>query len=290
MVAPVVFFTVVTGIAKVGDLRRLGRVGLKSIVYFELVTTLALVIGMVSAGLMQPGRGINANLATLDTKALTQYTTGAVHVSTTDFVLNIIPDSFLGAFTRGEMLQVLLLAVLSGIALAMLRSEEENWVTWLIRSHSSFSRWSRSSWRPHRLVRSARWPLQSAATGLNSLAIPCKSLRCGYATSIAFIVIVLGGIAGRNGINLWRFLVYIREELLIVLGTSSSEPALPRLMLKMENLAARRQSLDSSSRRAIRSTWTELPSISRSPCSLWHRLRTRICPYDKRYLYSSSLC
>jgi len=235
MVAPVVFFTVVTGIAKVGDLRRLGRVGLKSIVYFELVTTLALVIGMVSAGLMQPGRGINANLATLDTKALTQYTTGAVHASTTDFVLNIIPDSFLGAFTRGEMLQVLLLAVLSGIALAMLRSEER--LVILANSLSQFF------FKMVAIVMEAA-PIGAFGAmaftigryGLNSLLSLGKLLLCGYATSIAFIMIVLGGICWANGINLWRFLVYIREELLIVLGTSSSEPALPRLMLKMENL------------------------------------------------------
>jgi aerobic C4-dicarboxylate transport protein len=235
LVAPVVFFTVVTGIAKVGSLRRLGRVGLKSLLYFESVTTLALVIGMVAATLMQPGRGINANPATLDTKSIAQYTTGAVHTGTTDFLLNIIPDSFVGAFTRGEMLQVLLLAIISGIALAMLRGEEK-----LVALSDSLSQFF---FKMVAIVMEAA-PLGAFGAmaftigryGVSTLLSLGKLLLCGYITSIAFIAIVLGIICWVNGVNLWRFLVYIREELLIVLGTSSSEPALPRLMLKMENL------------------------------------------------------
>lgn len=235
LVAPVIFFTVVTGIAKVGDLRRLGRVGLKSLVYFEVVTTFALLLGMAAAGVMQPGRGINANPATLDTRSLAQYTTGAVHTGTTDFLLNIIPDSFVGAFTRGEMLQVLLLAVISGIALAMLRGEER-----LISLADSLSRFF---FKLVAIVMEAA-PLGAFGAmaftigryGVDTLLSLGKLLLCGYLTSIGFIIVVLGGICWASGISLWRFLVYIREELLIVLGTSSSEPALPRLMLKMENL------------------------------------------------------
>lgn len=235
LVAPVIFFTVVTGIAKVGDLRRLGRVGLKSIVYFEVVTTFALLLGMAAAGIMQPGRGINANPATLDTRSLAQYTTGAVHTGTTDFLLNIIPDSFVGAFTRGEMLQVLLLAVISGIALAMLRGEER-----LVSLADSLSRFF---FKLVAIVMEAA-PLGAFGAmaftigryGVDTLLSLGKLLLCGYLTSIGFIIVVLGGICWASGISLWRFLVYIREELLIVLGTSSSEPALPRLMLKMENL------------------------------------------------------
>jgi aerobic C4-dicarboxylate transport protein len=235
LVAPVVFFTVVTGIAKFGDLRRLGRVGLKSLLYFESVTTFALVIGLVAATLMQPGRGINADQASLDTRSIAQYTTGAVHTGTTDFLLNIIPDSFLGAFTRGEMLQVLLLAVLSGIALATLRGEQK-----LVALADSLSQFF---FKMVALVMEAA-PLGAFGAmaftigryGVSSLVSLGKLLLCCYATSIAFIVIVLGTICWVNGVNLWRFVVYIREELLIVIGTSSSEPALPRLMLKMENL------------------------------------------------------
>ncbi len=235
LVAPIVFFTVVTGIAKVGDLRRLGRVGLKSLLYFETVTTFALALGMVAAKVIQPGRGINANPASLDTRALAQYTTGTVHMGTTDFLLNIIPESFLGAFARGEILQVLLLAILSGIALAMMRDEEK-----LIALSDSLS---------HFFFKLVSVVMEAAPIGVfGAMAFTIgrygmvtllslgKLMLCFYITSIGFIVIVLGGICWASGINLWRFVVYIREELLIVIGTSSSEPALPRLMLKLENL------------------------------------------------------
>lgn len=235
LVAPIVFFTVVTGIAKVGDLRRLGRVGLKSLAYFEVVTTFALVLGMFAAKVMQPGRGINANPASLDTQALAQYTTGAVHMGTTDFLLNIIPESFLGAFARGEILQVLLLAILSGIALAMMQVEER-----LIALSDSLS---------HFFFKMVAVVMEAAPVGVfGAMAFTVghygtatlislgKLMLCAYVTSIGFIVVVLGGICWASGISLWRFVVYIREELLIVIGTSSSEPALPRLMLKLENL------------------------------------------------------
>ena len=234
LVAPIVFFTVVTGIAKVGDLRRLGRVGLKSLLYFETVTTFALVLGMVVAKVIQPGRGINANPATLDTRALAQYTTGAVHMGTTDFLLNIIPESFIGAFARGEILQVLLLAVLSGIALAMMREER------LVALSDSLS---------HFFFKLVAVVMEAAPVGVfGAMAFTVgrygwvtllslgKLMLCFYITSVGFIAIVLGAICWASGISLWRFVVYIREELLIVIGTSSSEPALPRLMLKLEHL------------------------------------------------------
>jgi aerobic C4-dicarboxylate transport protein len=235
LVAPVVFFTVVSGIANVGDLRRLGRVGLKSIFYFEVVTTAALVIGMVATTLMQPGRGMNVNAGSLDTHALAQFTAASSQTGTGDFLLNIIPETYLGAFTRGEMLQVLLLAVLSGIALVMLQGEER--LTALSDSLSRFF------FKIVAIVMEAA-PIGAFGAmaftigryGVASLLSLGKLMLCAYVTSIGFVVVVLGGICWANGISLWRFLVYIREELLIVLGTSSSEPALPRLMLKMENL------------------------------------------------------
>jgi len=184
---------------------------------------------------MQPGRGINADPASLDTRSIAQYTTGAVHTGTTDFLLNIIPDSFLGAFTRGEMLQVLLLAILSGIALATLRGEQK--LVALADSLSQFFFKLVALVMEQRLSEPlALWPSPSAATASVRFSPSEKLLLCCYATSITFIVIVLGTICWANGVSLWRFVVYIREELLIVIGTSSSEPALPRLMLKLENL------------------------------------------------------
>jgi aerobic C4-dicarboxylate transport protein len=254
LVAPIVFFTVVVGIANVGDLRRLGRVGLKSLVYFEVVTTFALLLGLAAASILQPGRGLNASAATLDTKGLAQYTAPTAHLTTTDFLLNIIPDSFAGAFTRGEMLQVLLLAILSGIALALLRSSDNpvadhslEGVSGHASDQSRLTALSESL--SHFFFKIVAIVMEAAPIGafgamaftigrygLHSLLVLGKLLLCAYVTSIGFIAIVLGLIAWAAGINLWRFLVYIREELLIVLGTSSSEPALPRLMLKLEHL------------------------------------------------------
>ena len=236
LVAPVVFFTVVAGVANVGDLRRLGRVGLKALLYFEVVTTFALVIGMIAAAVFQPGRGMNVDLKTLDAHAVTQYSgNAAAHTTTADFFLNIIPDSFLGAFTRGEMLQVLFLAILSGIALTMMREEE--------RLRSLADSLSHFFFKIVAIVMEAA-PVGAFGAmaftigryGIASLISLGKLLLCAYATCIGFVAVVLGLICWMNGISLWRFLVYIREELLIVLGTSSSEVALPRLMLKLENL------------------------------------------------------
>ena len=124
LIAPIIFLSVVSGIAGVGDLRRLGRIGLKALVYFELVSTLALGIGLVVATVVGPGKGINATAATLDAKAVAQYTTESQHQGPVDFLLNIIPDSFVGAFSKGEILQVLLLAILTGVALATLKNND----------------------------------------------------------------------------------------------------------------------------------------------------------------------
>lgn len=234
LIAPIVFFTVVTGIAKVGDLRRIGRIGLKSILYFESVTTLALLLGMGAAALLQPGRGVNFAAAP-DAHAIAQYTTGVQHLSTTDFLLNIIPDTFLGAFSRGEMLQVLLLAVLSGIALAMMR--ETGGLLQLGETLTSFFfQLVAIVMETAPLGAFGAMAFTVGRYGTGSLLALSKLFFGCCATSLLFVLVVLGSICWRNGINLWRFLVYIREELLIVLGTSSSEPALPRLMLKLEAL------------------------------------------------------
>jgi aerobic C4-dicarboxylate transport protein len=235
LVAPIVFFTVVAGIAKVGDLRRLGRMGIKSLVYFEVVTTFALVLGLIVATVVKPGSGMNVNPATLDTKSIAQYTSGAQHLTATGFLLNIIPDTFLGAFASGEMLQVLLLAVLSGLALAMMNGEER-----LVELSDSLTKFF---FKIVAIVMEAA-PLGAFGAmaftigkyGVATLISLGKLLLCCYITSLSFIAIVLGIICWWCGISLWRLVVYLREELLIVIGTSSSETGLPRLMLKLENL------------------------------------------------------
>ena len=247
LIAPVIFFTIVLGIAGVGDLKRLGRVGLKAILYFELVSTLALAIGLFIANVFHPGRGLNIDPATLNTADIVQYTAPASHPTVTSFLLNILPDSFIGAFTQGEILQVLLLAILSGIALAMLplsgiegQAQHER-LTSLVHS---LNKWV---FKLVALVMEfaplGAFGAMAFTVGHSGVAVLLKLLNlllCVYATSFAFVFVVLGAICWRNGISLWRLLVYLRGELLIVLATSSSEAALPRLIEKMEALGCSR--------------------------------------------------
>ncbi len=239
MVAPIIFLTVVVGIASVGDLRKLGRLGIKALLYFEVVTTLALGIGMVIANVVQPGRGMNVNPATLDIKSVAQYTTQSQHLSTVDFLLNIIPDTFVGAFAKGEILQVLFLAILTGVALATLDQEQR-----LIDSARSLSS---VCYRIINIIMEAA-PLGAFGAmaftvgkyGVATLLTLGKLLLCVYITSLSFVAIVLGLICYLHGISLWKFLRYIREEIIIALGTSASEPVLPRMLIKMEQLGCSR--------------------------------------------------
>ena len=235
LVAPVIFLSVVVGIASVGDTRKLGRVGLKALFYFEAVTTLALLIGMGVAKLLQPGSGMNIDPATLDASAVAKYASQGSQLGAADFLLNVIPETFVGAFTNGEILQVLLLAILCGIALASLDKEKR-----LVDLAHSLS---------HVVFKIIAIVMEAAPVGafgamaftvgrygVVTLLSLAKLMLCVYITSICFVAIVLGLICYFNGINLWRFLIYIREELMIVLGTSSSETALPGIMVKLENL------------------------------------------------------
>jgi aerobic C4-dicarboxylate transport protein len=240
LVAPIVFFTVVTGISGAGDLRRLGRVGLKALGYFEIVSTFALLLGLLIAEVVHPGSGFNASAASLNAASVSQYTTGAAHVGAVDFLLNIIPESYLGAFTHGEILQVLLLAILTGIALMLLDGERRLAELTASMSHLFFKLVA--------IVMEAA-PLGAFGAmaftigryGLHSLLVLGRLLLCVYLTSIGFVAVVLGLVCWACGVSLWRLLVYLREELLIVLGTSSSEPVLPRLMLKLEALGCSKE-------------------------------------------------
>jgi aerobic C4-dicarboxylate transport protein len=243
LIAPIIFFTVVAGIAGVGDLRKLGRIGLKALVYFEVITTLALLIGLGVATIVQPGRGMNVDPHTLDTKSIAQYTTETVHSDASDFFLNIIPDSFVGAFSKGEILQVLLLAVLTGIAITLLGpfGPDAERLAGLLQSLSKlFFKLVAIVMEAAPIGAFGAMAFTIGKYGMATLLSLAKLLACVYLTSIAFVFVVLGVVCWANGVNIWRFLVYIREELLIGLGTSASEPVLPRLMIKMENLGCSR--------------------------------------------------
>ncbi|MDP9050654.1 MAG: dicarboxylate/amino acid:cation symporter [Acidobacteriota bacterium] len=235
MIAPIIFLTVVVGIANIGDSRKLGRVAFKSLFYFEVVTTLALAIGLIVATVFHPGRGMNIDPRTLDTKSISQYTGAGKELSGVDYVLNIIPDTFVNAFAKGEILQVLLLAILVGLALTSLDHDKA-----LTRLADSAS---------HVAFKVIAYIMELAPLGafgamaftigkygLVTLLSLGKLMLCVYLTSVLFVALVLGFITFYCGISLWKFLRYIREELLIVLGTSSSETVLPRMIVKMERL------------------------------------------------------
>ena len=235
MIAPVIFLTVVTGIARIGDMRKLGRVGLKALVYFEVVTTIALLVGFVVVKVFQPGAGINASAATLDAKAVQQYTASGKQMTAVDFLLHIIPDTLVGAFANGEILQVLLIAILFGVALAAYPLRRP-----IVEAADSLTH---LTFEVIALIMKAA-PIGAFGAmaftigkyGLKTLLPLGKLLLCVYLTSALFVFLVLGLIARLHGFSLWKFLKYIKEELLIVLGTSSSEAALPRIIVKLERL------------------------------------------------------
>ncbi|HMV51111.1 MAG TPA: dicarboxylate/amino acid:cation symporter [Blastocatellia bacterium] len=236
LIAPIIFLTVVVGIATIGDLKKLGRVGLKSLLYFEVVTTLALVIGLVVVKLFHPGTGINANASTLDMKGVEQYATTAKAQTTVDFFLHIIPDTIIGAFAQGEILQVLLVAVLFGVALTALGGRGQMVLDLLEKVNQVFFGIIAIVMKIAPLGAFGAMAFTIGKYGIGTLLPLMKVMLCVYITCLLFIFVVLGLIARANGFSLWKFLRYIREEILIVLGTSSSESALPRMMQKLEHL------------------------------------------------------
>jgi aerobic C4-dicarboxylate transport protein len=236
IIAPVIFCTVVAGIAGMQDMKKIGRVGGKALLYFEVVSTIALVIGLVVANLVRPGDGFNADPATLDTKSIAEFTAKAKAQSTTEFLLNIIPNTAVDAFAKGDILQVLLFAILFGFALSLL-GERGRPVTKLIDdlSHVVFGVVG-IVMKVAPIGAFGAMAFTIGKFGLASLLPLLKLMGSFYLTCGLFIFIVLGLIARFTGFSIFRFISYIKEELLIVLGTSSSESALPALMRKLEKL------------------------------------------------------
>ncbi len=240
LIAPIIFATVVTGIAGMGDLKKLGRVGLRALLYFEVVSTLALIIGLVVVNWIQPGAGFNADPATLDAKAISQYTTAAQQSSVGDFLLHIIPDTYVGAFAQGEILQVLLLALLSGFALSRLGDHAGPVISLLDKVARVFFGIVGLITQLAPIGAFGAMAFTIGKYGLGSLRSLGLLLICVYLTCGVFVFGVLGLIARLHGFSLVRLLVFIKEELLIALGTSSSESVLPRLMLRMEAIGCAR--------------------------------------------------
>jgi aerobic C4-dicarboxylate transport protein len=236
VIAPIIFCTVVHGIASMQDMKKVGRVGLKSLLYFELVTTLALIIGLIVSNVLQPGVGMNINPATLDTKSIAGFVAKGKEQSTLQFLMDIIPNTVVGAFAQGEILQVLFFAILFAFGLQAL-GERGKVLLGVIdqASHALFGVVG-IIMKVAPLGAFGAMAFTIGKYGVATLLSLAQLMLAFYATCLVFIVVVLGGIAWLNGFNIFKFIRYIKEELLIVLGTSSSESVLPRMIAKMELL------------------------------------------------------
>ena len=240
IIAPIIFCTVVVGIAGMEDMKKVGRTGGLALLYFEIVSTVALVIGLIVVNVLQPGNGMHVNAASIDTKSIAAYTAPGKLGTTTDFLMNIIPTTVVDAFAKGEILQVLLIAVMFGFALHRFGG----------RGTLVFDVIEKTS---HVLFTIVNYIMKVAPIGafgamsftigkygVSSLLSLGKLMGSFYLTCFLFVFLVLGAIARAHGFSIWKFVKYIKEELLIVLGTSSSESVLPRMMEKMEKLGARK--------------------------------------------------
>ncbi|AVJ15771.1 dicarboxylate/amino acid:cation symporter [Serratia rhizosphaerae] len=240
IIAPVIFCTVVTGIAGMESMKAVGRTGAIALLYFEIVSTIALIIGLVVVNVVQPGAGMNVDPATLDAKAVAVYAEQASQQGIIPFLLDIIPGSVIGAFASGNILQVLLFAVLFGFALHRL-GEKGQLIFNVIESFSNvIFGIINMIMRLAPLGAFGAMAFTIGKYGVGTLVQLGQLILCFYLTCILFVVVVLGAIARANGFSIFKFVNYIKEELLIVLGTSSSESALPRMLDKMERLGCKK--------------------------------------------------
>jgi aerobic C4-dicarboxylate transport protein len=236
LIGPIIFCTVVHGIASMGDLKRAGRVALKAIVYFEAVTTVALIIGLVVVNVWKPGAGMNVDPGTLDVSQIQTYTAQAKQQTVVEFFLHLIPSTFVGAFAEGETLQVLLVSILFGVSLFKMGERGKPVVDFIQSLSKIFFAIVSVVMRAAPIGAFGAMAFTIGRYGVVSL-LPLLRLMVGfYATCLIFVFVVLAGIARLAGFSLWALIKYIKEELLVVLGTSSSEPVLPRTMAKLTDL------------------------------------------------------
>jgi len=243
MIAPIIFCTVVIGIAGMEDMKKVGKTGGLALLYFEVVSTLALIIGLVVVNLLQPGAGMNVDVSTLDTKSIAAYTGPGKMVSTTDFLLNIIPTAWMDAFAKGEILQVLLIAVMFGFALHRFGGRGTLVFDFIEKTSHVLFTIVGFIMKVAPIGAFGAMAFTIGKYGVGSLFSLGKLMGAFYLTCLLFIFVVLGLIARFHGFSIWKFIKYIKEELLIVLGTSSSESVLPRMMEKMENLGAKKSTV-----------------------------------------------
>lgn len=240
IIGPIIFCTIVLGVVGMEDLGQMGRLGIKMLIYFEVMTTLALIIGYVIAHLIKPGMGMNIDVSSLSTQGLEQYVQIAHNNNFIDFILNIIPTTIFSAFVNGEILPILFISLIFGFALSTLEKQ----CTTIIFAIEQFS---------HVMFKIVNMIMRLAPIGafgamsytIGKYGIGALSqlgflILCFYITCVLFVFIVLGIITKICGINIWSFLKYIKEEIFLVFGTSSSEAALPAIMKKLENLGCKK--------------------------------------------------
>jgi len=240
IIAPVIFCTVVVGIAGMESMKTVGKTGGYALLYFEAVSSLALVVGLVLINVLQPGAGMNVDPASLDTKSIAAYAAPGKMQSTTDFLLNVIPNTVVDAFAKGEILQVLLFSVLFGFALHATGARGKPVFEFIDKvSHILFGIVG-IIMRVAPIGAFGAMAFTIGKYGVGSLLSLAKLMGTFYATCLFFILVVLGFIAWLHGFSIWKFIKYIKEELFIVLGTSSSESVLPRMIAKLENLGVKK--------------------------------------------------
>lgn len=234
MIAPIIFCTVVLGISGMENMKAVGKTGALAILYFEILSTVSLVIGLIIVDVVRPGAGMNVNPLTLDTKAVAAFTGPGKMQTTTGFLLDIIPDTIVGAFSKGDILSVLFIAILFGFALHLIGDRGRMVHTVIEQFSSALFRMVGIIMRVAPIGAFGAMAFTIGKYGLGTLFQLGKLMACFYATCLIFIFVILGAVARIHGFSIWKYLKYIKEELFIVLGTSSSEAALPRMMAKME--------------------------------------------------------
>ncbi len=243
LIAPIIFCTVVHGIASMGDLRRLGRIGLKTLVYFEIVSTLALVIGLVVVNWLKPGVGFNVDIGSLDPGVSKSFVEKAHALTTKDFLLNIIPKTMFDAFVSGELLQVLLVSILIAFAISAMGERGKPALNFIEHASRLFFGVMGIVVKAAPIGAFGAMAFTVGGYGIASLNKLLALMAGFYITAGCFVVLVLGTIAWWCGFSIFRFLVYIKDELLLVLGTSSSETALPGMMSKLQKLGCSRSTV-----------------------------------------------
>jgi len=234
IIAPVIFLTIVTGIAGMRDLKRVGRVALKAFAYFLFFSTLALIIGLIVANVVRPGEGLNIDPATLDSSKISGYSAQAHETSLTGFLLDIIPDTFLSALTAGHILQTLLASILFGIALALVGDKGTKILDLLNQLSLVMFRLVAIIMAAAPIGAFGAMAFTIGKYGIGSLANLATLVATFYLTALLFVLVVLGTVARLAGFSIFKLIAYLKTELLLVLGTSSSESALPSLIEKLE--------------------------------------------------------